>query len=136
MTRIIEITESNYKDYRSIDIVAFSFAQPGAMGEPGGIEIIDEQGRFYHTNYCWEGISYEHLCEVVPALKGCKFEVLGHQAPEGWEAVYLGMGNHLTIKAEYYNQFKEETQNRHIEKASQLYQQWFEVVLKLLGKGD
>ena len=136
MKELIEITEFNYKDYRSIDIVAFLFAQPGAMGEPGGIEIIDEQGRFYHTNYCWEGISYEHLCEVVPALKGCKFEVLGHQAPQGWEAVYLGMGNHLTIKADYYHQFKEETHNRHIEKASQLYQQWVEIVLKLLGKGD
>ena len=136
MTRIIEITESNYKGYRSINIVAFSFAQPGAMGEPGGIEIIDEQGRFYHTNYCWEGISYEHLCEVVPALKDCKFEVFGHQAPEGWEAVYLGMGNHLTIKADYYNQFKEETLNRHIKDECEMYLQWIGIVLKLLDKGD
>ena len=55
MTRIIEITESNYKDYRSLDIVAFSFAQLGAMGEPGGVEIIDAKGCCYHTNYCWEG---------------------------------------------------------------------------------
>ena len=42
MTDCIEITESNYKDYCSLDIVAFLFAQPGAMGDPGGVEIIDD----------------------------------------------------------------------------------------------
>ena len=136
MTRTIEITESNYKDYGSLDIAAFLFAQPGAMGEPGGVEILDVQGCCYHTNYCWKGISYEQLCEVVPVLKESKISIVGHQVPEGWVAVYLGMGNHLTIKADYYSQFEEETRNRHIEEASQLYQQWFGIMLKLLGKGD
>ena len=132
----IEITDSNYMDYRSLDIVAFAFAQSGAMGEPGGVEIVDAQGKFYHTNYCWEGIDYEHLLEIVPALRNCEFGILGHQAPEGWAAVYLGMGNHLTIRIDYYSQFEEEVRNRRIERPGELYQQWSEIVLKLLGKSD
>ena len=84
---MIEITGINYKDYCSLDIVAFLFARPGAMGEPGGVEIIDVQGCYYHTNYCYKGISYEQLIEVVPVLKDCKIGLTGHQAPEGWVAV-------------------------------------------------
>ncbi len=129
MNDIIEITESNYKGYCGIDIAAFSFAQPGAMGEPGGVEIIDAQGWFYHTNYCYGDISYEQLLEVVPVLKDCKIGIAGQQVPEGWKAVYLGFGNHLTIKADYYDKFEKETRNRHIEEAGMLYQQWSEIVL-------
>lgn len=135
MTRI-EITESNWKDYCSIETVAFSIAQPGAMGEPGGVEIIDAQGQVYHTNYCWDGLPYEYLLAIVPDLGDCKFGVMGHQAPEGWVAVYLGMGNHLTIRTDYYSQFDQEVRNRRIERPGELYQQWFEIVLKLLGKSD
>ena len=129
MNDIIEITESNYKGYCGIDIAAFSFAQPGAMGEPGGVEIIDAQGWFYHTNYCYGDISYEQLLEVVPVLKDCKIGIAGHHVPEGWKAVYLGFGNHLTIKADYYDKFEEEARKRHIEEAGMLYQQWSEIVL-------
>lgn len=136
MTEIIEITESNYKGYCGIDIAAFSFAQPGAMGEPGGVEIIDSQGWFYHTNYCYGDISYEQLLEIVPVLKDFKIETFDHQVPEGWKAVYWGFGNHLTIKAEYYNQFEEEVHNRHIKGEGELYQQWVEIVLKILKQSD
>ena len=37
----IEIDELNYQDYQHLDIVAFSFARGGAMGDPGGIIIVD-----------------------------------------------------------------------------------------------
>ena len=32
---IIEIDELNYQDYTNLDIVAYSFARGGAMGDPG-----------------------------------------------------------------------------------------------------
>ena len=133
MTDCIEITESNYKGYCAIDIVAFLFAQPGAMGDPGGVEIIDAQGWFYHTNYCYNGVSYDQLTEIVPILKDCKIGIVGQQVPEGWKAVYLGFGNHLIIKADYYDKFEEETRNRHIEEAVELYQQWSGIVLKCIN---
>ena len=49
---IIEITESNYREYQSLNIVAFSFAYEGAMGEMGAIYIICHDGQIYHANYC------------------------------------------------------------------------------------
>ena len=49
--KIIEISESNYRDYMSLDIVAFSFAYEGAMGEMGAIYMIDRDGQIYHANY-------------------------------------------------------------------------------------
>ena len=131
MTDIIEITNPNYKGYCAIDIVAFSFAHPGAMGEPGGVEIIDAQGWFYHANYCDNGISYDHLLEVVPVLKDCRIGVAGHQVPEGWKAVYLGFGNHLTIRADYYDRFEEEVRESRIKEASKLYACWYEIVLNM-----
>ena len=134
MDDTIEITESNYKGYCAIDIVAFLFAQPGAMGEPGGVEIIDAQGWFYHTNYCYNGVSYDQLTEIVPVLKDCKIGIVSQQEPEGGKADYLGFGNHLFIKAEYYNQFEEEVRNRNIEESVELYQQWYGIVMKMLGK--
>ena len=56
--------------------------------------------------------------------------------PEGWKAVYLGLGNHLVVKAGYYEQFEKEARNRHIEEAVELYQQWYGIVMKVLGKSD
>ena len=134
MNRTIEITESNYKDYTSLDIVAFSFAQSGAIGEPGGVLIVDAMGQVYHANYCYDNLDFDHLLEVVSAVKDCKFGILDHQTPEGWAPVQLGFGNHLTIRTEYHSQFEEETNNRHIKSPGQLYQQWIGMVLKLLGK--
>ena len=56
--KIIEISESNYRDYMSLDIVVFSFAYEGAMGEMGTIYMIDRDGQIYHANYC-QGSSSE-----------------------------------------------------------------------------
>ena len=36
--RTIDITKTNFHEYSSLDIVAFSFAVPGAQGEGGGIQ--------------------------------------------------------------------------------------------------
>ena len=134
MIKSIEINESNYKDYCSLDIAAFSFAEPGAMGMPGGIEIIDTQGQCYYTNYChghnW--IKFEHLMEIIPVLKDG--EIFGPQVPAGWKTVYLGAGNHLAIKSDYYSQFEKEAHNRGIEKPVEYFKQWFEIMLELLGK--
>lgn len=136
MKETIEITESNYKGYCSIDIVAFSFAQLGAMGAPGTVEIIDSDGWLYHTNYCNGDLNFDHLLEVVPVLKECKINVFGHQTPEGWGAHYLGAGNHLTIRADYYSRFEEEVNKRRIITSADLYMQWLEIMLQLFDKGD
>ena len=47
---MVEITQSNYQDFKELDIIAFSCAECGAMGQQGGIIMVDTQGRVYHTN--------------------------------------------------------------------------------------
>ena len=136
MKEKIKITESNYKGYCSIDIVAFSFAQSGAMGIPGHVIIFDSEGWVYHTNYCDGDISFKHLLEVVPVLKDSKIGVSGHETPEGWIPFYLGAGNHLTVRSDYSVRFEEEMGKRHIETPSNLYLQWQEIMQQLLDEGD
>ena len=67
---IIEISESNYQDYFSLDIVAFSFAYEGAMGEMGGIYIIDRGGQIYHANYFMgdDCLGRDHIKDVIPVF--------------------------------------------------------------------
>ena len=40
------------------------------------------------------------------------------------------------VKADYFGQFEKEARNRHIEEAVELYQQWYGIVMKVLGKSD
>ena len=68
---IIEITESNYREYQSLNIVAFSFAYEGAMGEMGAIYIICHDGQIYHANYCQgdDPLDPSHINDIIPVLK-------------------------------------------------------------------
>lgn len=136
MKEIIEITDSNYKDYCNIDIAAFSLAQGGAMGEPGGIVIIDTGGNVYHTNYCRNNVICEHLDEIIPILKECKFGIFSHTVPEGWHPEDLGFGNHLTIKGIYKDTFCKEWEERQSNTENILFQEWSGVMMMVLGKED
>lgn len=65
---IIEIDELNYQDYTNLDIVAYSFARGGAMGDPGGIEIIDRDAfsREVESNYYQTvGVLYQRWQGIV-----------------------------------------------------------------------
>ena len=135
---MIEITGTNYKEYCNIDIVAFSFAQGGAMGEGGGIRIVDSKGQKYHTNYCRDNTIYEHLYEIIPVLKDCEIGMFHHTAPDDWTPKYMGFGNYLTIKTVYKEKFDEECKQRNFESEydtnGDLYNQWIEIILKILEK--
>ena len=97
---LIEINESNYQDYLKLDIVAFSFAYEGAMGEPGAIFIVDRDGQFYHTNYCWSDdcIDREHIKDLIPVFVDLDFGLLGCESKnKNWQSIDLGYGNSLLI---------------------------------------
>ena len=73
----IEIDELNYQDYQHLDIVAFSFARGGAMGDPGGIIIVDSDGQVYHANYCYgrHTIKSEHIKAVIPVFEDLRISL-------------------------------------------------------------
>ena len=97
----IEINDTNYQSFTRLPIVAFSFARGSAMGEPGGITIIDDEGQDYHANYLYgrpRPITTEHLCAVIPVLRRLSFSLLACQSDDAeWETVDLGYGNYLVL---------------------------------------
>lgn len=134
---IIEISNSNYQDYLSIDIVAFSFAYAGAMGEPGGINIIDRAGQIYHANYCFGDnlLDSEHIKEIIPMFEGIDWMLIGCEPNhDEWVAEDLGFGNHLLMLKEFSNGFQQKVEAANIHHSGELFQKWPGFVLGLLGK--
>ena len=92
---VIEITESNYQDFTTLDIVAFSFAYEGAMGEMGGIYIIDRGGQIYHANYFMgdKCLDRDHIKDVIPWILNMVCWAVSLKIPIGvlniWDLVIL-----------------------------------------------
>ena len=134
---IIEITESNYREYQSLDIMAFSFAYEGAMGEMGAIYIIDRDGKIYHANYCQgdDPIDTDHISDIIPVFKDISwrmFDCLSNNPY--WKSVGLFAGNTLLIVNESYDEFMKKVQEANLERPSRLFQRWPGFMLGLIGK--
>jgi hypothetical protein len=134
---IIEITESNYRDYLSLDIMAFSFAYEGAMGEMGAIYIIDRDGKIYHADYCQgnDPIDPSHIKDIIPVFKDISWRMFDCLSSNpNWKTVDLFAGNNLLMVDEIYDDFMKKVQDANFEIPSRIFQYWPGFVLGLLGK--
>ena len=131
----IEIDELNYQDYQHLDIVAYSFARGGAMGDPGGIKIVDSDGQVYHANYCYgrHTIKSEHIKLIIPvfedlriSLNSCKTE------NDNWLTIDLGYGNYLFVSKAISDAFSREVEAGDYDTVGALYKRWLSIVLKIL----
>ena len=110
---IKKLTRDNYKECTGLDIVAFSSAAPGAMGDAGAIEVVTTKGEVYYANPFYEDIEMEQVFEVCPPLSECRFGVFGGGViPEGWKTIYLGFGNHLVLHESISEDFRKEAEHR------------------------
>lgn len=135
---IRDINESNYQAYTKLDIVAFSFAYEGAMGDAGSIYIIDKAGQIYRAYYCWkeDGIAREHIKDIIPIFEDLQFQMFGIEIDnENWQSVDLGFGNSLLIKKDISDEFNQKVKEANFQRIGQLYQHWLGFVLDILGKG-
>lgn len=117
------ISDKNFEMYMGIDAVAVSYAEGGAMGSPGGVEIVTRDGKWYTTNYAFGTMYWNQLLEVIPMLGEVEFGF--HEpdkCPDGWRPYDLGMGNHLFIKADISEQFEALVSD--VKSPSQLYRRW------------
>ena len=131
---VTPISTRLYKDYSSLDIVAFSFAVPGAQGEGGGIYLITSDQNIYHMNFVFGDMTKDDAIHICPPLVDCRFALFGaDKIPEGWQYRYMGAGNHLFIRDSIFNDVYEMTVG--LEEV-ELYQQWKYIVMKVLGKWD
>lgn len=122
--KIIEIDSSNYAQHQNLDIIAFSFANPGAQGKRGDIKIVTSDGTVYHTNYV-DRISLDEVQCFCSPLKDCNFNLFGASVPEGWTSFYMGGGNFLVVKDSF---------TETITKVSSegIYNHWLNALLKTL----
>ena len=100
-------------DYVPLDIVAFSFASPGAMGDSGAIIVVTGEGYAYRTNPFFEDISME-------------------EAFQGWQSHYLGCGNHLVIRDDLSAQFSTVIEREEFKKMGAIYKHWIDIVFEII----
>jgi len=131
MKKVIYIDEKNYGDYKNLNIVAFSLAYSGAMGNPGEILVITKDARIYSMNYAYGDMTIEMCNEVCPPLKDCQFGFFEvEETLVGWKGVPLGAGNFLVLSESIYNQLKHEL----LEMPPHFrYGRWIDITLNLLN---
>ena len=69
--------------------VFFKIAESGAMGEPGGIDFITEQGKIYHANYCYGDLERKTIQNAFQIINECRFGLfgMGSEVPKVWQYV-------------------------------------------------
>lgn len=133
MHDIIELQNKEIKKKLFCDITYFSIAESGAMGEPGGVIFINNKGQKYHFNYVFGDVDIEKVEKAFPVLAECEFGMFGENGniPNGWNYVYLGMGNHLIVNDSVYIRFKEMLGD--IEDPAEIYAKWQDIADSILS---
>lgn len=129
---IIEITKANYKEYLPLNIVAFSFASPGAMGDSGAIVIVTTGGVVYLANPFYGDISEDEVFQVCPPLKDCQFGIFDGKIPKEWQYHYMGCGNHLVIRGDISAQFSAILEREEKQEKVFLIEKWLDIVFEII----
>ena len=126
-----ELCRQNMKDLLQEDIVFYSVADTGAMGELGGVEILTKSGKFYHTNDVEREKFFDYLATKIPLLKAFGiFCGIICKMPDGYKYYDLGMGNSLLVKDEYAAVFDKKAKK--VKNKVVLYGKWKDFALEIL----
>lgn len=130
-SRKIELNSSNYKCYLPIDIIAFSFAEGGAQGDGGALNIVSKEKRVFYLNLIWTDLSEEEVDLVCPILQECHVGpfCINKCIPNDWLYVYMGAGNHLFIHEVLRAKFEEQTKD--MKYPCEYYREWLGTVINL-----
>ena len=124
----IELKPLNYTKYLPINIIAYSYATPGAMGSPGKVQIITKEGKFFHFNYVEDDFKENDIKAICPPIIERKND--DHKFEEEWEELNLGMGNSLIVNKSIGQKFEEKTKN--IKGPGDLFRKWKEIVYEII----
>lgn len=113
------------------DVMFFSLAEGGAMGEPGAILFYVKSGELYHLNYVFGDVDITKVEKLFPTLAECRFG-LDSLVPKGWNYVNLGMGNHLIVNDEVFDAFAEQIGTE--TEPSVVYTKWMRIADNILHK--
>ena len=123
-----DLTKATFKD-----VMFFSLAEGGAMGNPGRVLFYVKSGELYSFNFVYGDVEINKVEKLFPTLAECRFGLFGMNSsvPQGWNYVDLGMGNHLIVNDEVYNLFKERVGSD--KRPSEIYGCWLEVANGILN---
>ncbi|MBR5595873.1 MAG: hypothetical protein IKW30_00505 [Lachnospiraceae bacterium] len=132
MKTLIELCNADLNKATFKNVMFFSLAETGAMGDPGSIVFYVKTGESYYLNYMYGDIDMQKVLNLFPVLANCKFGILGLEStvPKGWKYLYLGAGNHLIINEEVWRVFKKQIDVS--TEPSEIYCRWMEVANYLL----
>ena len=132
MREAIELCNADLNKATFKNTMFFSYAEGGAMGEPGGIYFFVESGELYHLNYVFGDVDMRKVKEFFPVLAECKFGIfgIGSVVPMGWHYIDLGMGNHLIVHDKMFEAFCSYIGVD--DEPPVIYQKWKDIADKLL----
>lgn len=102
----VRITDDNVNEIEIEYVVAVAYASDGAMGEPGAVRLYiikDWEMKCYYINRCNSFANIVCLFVKYPELDEC---IRKTGKLKGFEYIGMGMGNHLLIRSELYNDFE------------------------------
>ncbi len=110
-----------------------SFAESGAMGMPGEVQVITAGGYAYSCNCVYGDVKWEDVEEVLPVLAESSFGMfgLGSVAPKGWNYLSMRAGNHLLVSDMVYSDFMK-ILGRGL-RESQVYANWIGAAWKVIS---
>lgn len=131
----IELDKDNIKDIDFDEVIAITVAEGGAMGEPNGLLVVDENMKLYHSNFAFGNFKSDELKEKFPIIGGfdCPPDKI-NELDLDWKWFNLGAGNALLIRDKYYEYFKDRVESELGKdyKKGELYQRWYELLKKVV----
>ena len=125
---MIELTHFNFQQYLPLNIIAFSYAYSGAQGEPGGVNIIDDNRRIFHFNYTEDKLKKNEIYEICPLIKDIEL----NKIIEEWCEINMGAGNILFVNKSISEEVKEKTKD--IKGPGALFCRWKNIILDIIKK--
>lgn len=106
-SNIIEISDKNIKDIKCDDVMFFTYAESGAMGEGGAINLLNKEKKIYHTNYVYGDFNIKKLFKVFPPLENLKCFIHSVSGLDSnWKYIDMGFGNYLFIRKDIFKKFE------------------------------
>lgn len=139
------ITKDNIKDIVYDNVIIIFFAESGAIGEAGRVDIITREKsnyKWYKTNYTFIGVTEiienlsdiareeQKLFNILPILKELNFNHSlireSYQIDNKWHLYDLGFGNHILISDKKLIENLSKSFSNH--KVIELYKIWEDIV--------
>ena len=118
------------------DVLFFSLAEGGAMGTPGEIIVVNKKPAAYSMQCVFGDVKYGDVEAMFPVIGQCRFGLFGFdsEVPDGWNYVNLGMGYHLIVADEAFDEFQRLT--KECEREVDYYVAWQDAARVVVGLPD